>query len=350
MRAVSDTDTLGAELRAARENRDLSLAQVEKQTRIRIHYLAALEADEYAELPSAVQARGFLRNYARFLGLDADNLEARFNAVLYNQSRRGRQIPVFDDDPTPTLPSASRRTSPRAMPPPTARSTPSRESQAAGRNKSRTATQTVAANRPGGSSADERARARRARTRNMTLGTLAIVAASIAAFALVLTFVMRNNAANAVSPILSPLPPTETFTPSPTDLPTSTLPTPLPNPNATAAVSVSSGGTGLAVQITVRERAPLKITVDGQLVYNGVPVPNTVLKYQAKTSVQIHTGDAGGIDVVVNGAQQPALGPAHAIADKTYTANGASSTNSTATSAPTASIIAGPTVTTGFKP
>ena len=114
MHAVSDTDTLGVELRAARESRDLSLEQVEKQTRIRIHYLAALEADEYTELPSAVQARGFLRNYARFLGLDADNLEARFNAVLYNQSRRGRQTPVFDEDPTPTLPSASRRTSPRA--------------------------------------------------------------------------------------------------------------------------------------------------------------------------------------------------------------------------------------------
>src|SRR5579864_7978814 len=126
MRAVSDTDTVGAELRAARENRDLSLAQVEKQTRIRIHYLAALEADEYAELPSAVQARGFLRNYARFLGLDADNLEARFNAVLYNQARRGRPLPVFDDD-APTLPSVSHRTSPRPTPQPTVRSTTNRE-------------------------------------------------------------------------------------------------------------------------------------------------------------------------------------------------------------------------------
>src|SRR5579859_4156079 len=157
MRAVSDTDTLGAELRAARESRDLSLEQVEKQTRIRIHYLTALEADEYTELPSAVQARGFLRNYARFLGLDADNLEARFNAVLYNQSRRGRQTPVFDDDPTPTLPSASRRTSPRAMSQATTRTTGSREPAPAKRTGGRAAGNATGTTGRAATSADERA-------------------------------------------------------------------------------------------------------------------------------------------------------------------------------------------------
>src|SRR5579864_800950 len=209
MRAVSDTDTVGAELRAARENRDLSLEQVEKQTRIRVHYLAALELDEYAELPSAVQARGFLRNYARFLGLDADSLEARFNAALYNHARRGRHVPVFDEDPTPTLPSASRRTSPRAASQPAPRSTANRE--AAGGTYSRRSTGVTGTPTSRATSADERARARRSQTRSMTIGTLAIAAFSIMAFTLVLLYVMHNNASGS-NPILSALPPKETAT------------------------------------------------------------------------------------------------------------------------------------------
>lgn len=364
MRAVSDTDTVGAELRAARESRELSLEQVEKQTRIRIHYLAALEADEYAELPSAVQARGFLRNYARFLGLDADNLEARFNAALYNQARRGRHMPVFDEDPTPTLPSASRRTNPRVISQPAVRSTANHE-LTGGAYSRRSAGATTGAPAGRATSADERARARRSRTRNMTLGTLAIAAISIMAFALVLFYVMRNNA-SGLTPILSALPPTDTATPSPTETATSDIPTPLPNPNAIssgAAVGTMSSIGGVAIQITVHERAPLRITVDDQVVYSGVPVPNTVLKYQAKTAVQIHTGDAGGIDVVVNGVQQPPLGPAHAIADKTYTPAGLSTvstanpgTEVSATAVNLTSISGsspiptGATVTPGFKP
>ncbi|RLT33468.1 MAG: helix-turn-helix domain-containing protein [Chloroflexi bacterium] len=77
----SPLQTLGALLRERREQRSVSLADVEKATRIRQKYLAAIEADEWHLLPGEVVGRGFLRNYANFLRLDADGLIERRRAA-----------------------------------------------------------------------------------------------------------------------------------------------------------------------------------------------------------------------------------------------------------------------------
>jgi cytoskeleton protein RodZ len=69
-------ETIGPKLRQAREGRDLTIEQVAGTTRIRPHYLQALERDDLSAIPSSAQARGFLRIYAAFLGLDPDQLVA----------------------------------------------------------------------------------------------------------------------------------------------------------------------------------------------------------------------------------------------------------------------------------
>lgn len=61
---------LGRRLREAREARGLSIEQVERDTRIGRHYIEALEAEDFAAFPADVYARGFLRSYASYLGLD----------------------------------------------------------------------------------------------------------------------------------------------------------------------------------------------------------------------------------------------------------------------------------------
>ncbi len=68
------TDSIGARLRQARELRHLTLPQVSETTKLRTHYLQALENDDYSAIPSAAQARGFLRVYAEFLELDLAEL------------------------------------------------------------------------------------------------------------------------------------------------------------------------------------------------------------------------------------------------------------------------------------
>jgi len=69
---------VGQWLRETREGKGISLAEVEEVTRIRQKFLAALEADDYAALPGEVYVRGFLRNYATFLGLNPDEVLARY--------------------------------------------------------------------------------------------------------------------------------------------------------------------------------------------------------------------------------------------------------------------------------
>ena len=61
-------------LAAARERKGVDLSRAERDTKIRVRYLAALERGDYRELPGAVYTKGFLRNYALYLGLDADDV------------------------------------------------------------------------------------------------------------------------------------------------------------------------------------------------------------------------------------------------------------------------------------
>jgi cytoskeleton protein RodZ len=65
-------EDLGARLRAAREEQGISLREAEQATRIRGAFLEAIEEGRLSDLPGEVYARGFIRNYARFLGLDPD--------------------------------------------------------------------------------------------------------------------------------------------------------------------------------------------------------------------------------------------------------------------------------------
>jgi cytoskeleton protein RodZ len=72
---------IGSRLREARERRGLELADVEHDTRIRARWLRALEEERFDLLPERVYAIGFLRTYANYLGLDAqqfvDELSSR---------------------------------------------------------------------------------------------------------------------------------------------------------------------------------------------------------------------------------------------------------------------------------
>jgi cytoskeleton protein RodZ len=76
--------SLGEQLRAQRERKDITLEQAAADTRIREKFLKALEEGDYPSLPGAVYTRGFLRNYADYLDLETDEL-----VMLYQQERGG---------------------------------------------------------------------------------------------------------------------------------------------------------------------------------------------------------------------------------------------------------------------
>ncbi len=80
---------LGHLLRSQRELMGLSVGDVERHTHIRMHYVQALEEGDISHLPSPVQGRGMLSNYASFLGLDTETVLLRFadglQASLYDR-------------------------------------------------------------------------------------------------------------------------------------------------------------------------------------------------------------------------------------------------------------------------
>ncbi len=74
---VENKLTIGQILKQSREEQKLSLDEISVLTRIRVKYLAAIEADNFDVLPSSVQQKGFVRAYARALALDPSPLVAR---------------------------------------------------------------------------------------------------------------------------------------------------------------------------------------------------------------------------------------------------------------------------------
>ena len=90
------TQTIGKRLKTEREEQRLTLEKVFEATRIRVPYLQALEADDLSVLPSPVQARGYLRNYAEFLGLDFEQLLEEMHAMNAQQAS-GKVIGPADE-------------------------------------------------------------------------------------------------------------------------------------------------------------------------------------------------------------------------------------------------------------
>ncbi len=89
---------IGMELRDARLARGVTIDDAQRATRISRRYLEALEAEDFAALPAPVFARGFLRSYAQFLGIDPTELVLRFPG----EPRPADALPdvsQFDDAP-----------------------------------------------------------------------------------------------------------------------------------------------------------------------------------------------------------------------------------------------------------
>lgn len=102
------TESIGTTLKQRREARHLSIEQVAEQTRIRAHYLQALENDDLSAIPSMPQARGFLRNYAEFLGLNLDELSSAPRSIESQEPMAQAASPaeplpasVSSDEPAP---------------------------------------------------------------------------------------------------------------------------------------------------------------------------------------------------------------------------------------------------------
>jgi len=77
-----------------------AIADIAEEIRVRPHHLEALEADDYDRLPGLIYAAGFIRAYAQYLGLDGDDLVARFRRTARTEDLEAHlAFPEPLDDP-----------------------------------------------------------------------------------------------------------------------------------------------------------------------------------------------------------------------------------------------------------
>jgi cytoskeleton protein RodZ len=284
--------TFGETLRQARRARNLSLEDVERETRIPGKYLAALEDQEYAALPTLVYARGVLRAYARFLDLDPEPLLAQFRPTRA-RDEGGAIRPAL-----PLAPSG----------PPLSWSllvvllvalgaallTGYLHTQYAALDDSLQAPERPAT--AGGLDVPEPLIAPWTPLPRPTLPPLFVAVPSPAE--------APAAVAEAPEPAETPGPGTPTALPQPT-VTSTPPPSPTPPPLPRAAI---------VVEARVTERCYLQVWSDGRQVVAETVEPGTNRTFTANDRLQMRVSNAGAVQVLVNGEPQGRLGtPGQAI-------------------------------------
>ena len=118
---TSELASFGEELRREREIRGISLKEIADATKISKRFLDAIERNDHKTLPAPVFTRGFVREYARYLGLNSDEMVNRYNFAAVGDDRI-EQSAHLDRLTTPQAPPPPRKKAqPKGIPPPYAR-------------------------------------------------------------------------------------------------------------------------------------------------------------------------------------------------------------------------------------
>jgi cytoskeletal protein RodZ len=288
---------LGGTLQRQRELLSLSLAEVERHTHLRSFTLRALEEGRMEDMPSMVQARGMLANYARFLNLDGEALLLRFAEAL--QSRR-EELAALE------------------------------ESQAKPQKPARHKTASVASNQP--------------LKRVLSIDVIAtgfLVVALIGFVVWGAGSVLSLRGESGVTPtapsvsdvLLAPtqagiavpggtvaVTPTETATLAPGD---ATEEPPLATLPPTLQVSLAAGiGNRVAINLIASQRAWVQVSADGKVVYSGRLVPGNAYSYSGEKDVAVLTGNAAGFQVYFNNQDLGVVGQEGEVLNLIFTSAG----------------------------
>lgn len=293
---------LGGQMRRQRELLGLSLEDVERHTHLREHYLTALEDGRLDDLPSPVQGRGMLKNYAAFLGMNPEPLLLRFADGL--QARLAARQAVKQ----PARPAAAKRRKRRGMP----------------------------------------RLLRRLLSGDILIGGTLTVLLGLIVFWVVIRIyavsakVTPTPTAPSIAEVLlatATASPTATLPPpSPTPAPTQAFPTmpPATDPVTGALVTPNPGG-GVQVYISVRERAWMRVFVDGKVEFEGRVLPGSAYPFAGSETIEVLTGSGSALQITHNGLDAGILGAFGDVVDRIYGAQGVLT--------PTPSITPTPTIT-----
>ncbi len=268
-----DAYSLGQFLRSSREAKEIELAEAVAKLRIRQPILEAFEAGDFAATGmSEIQVRGMLRNYARYLGLDEDDVLRLYDDARFGKSRGRSWLRRRERKAD-----RSSRRHPAVPPLPM---------QEIGIEQSRSFH-------------------RRRFWSIFVLFVFSIAAIGTIAFVTLQLIGQQGLVENAESAATSDA--RLTTEPIQNQVPVPT--TAVPVMTATPALRSSYRGDGVLVNILVTQRNWLRVISDGIERFAGIAAPDSVLEYSAATEIVVSASNAQGLDIEWNGRkQQPAGG------------------------------------------
>jgi cytoskeletal protein RodZ len=275
---------IGRELRDRRESLSLTLEEVEHHIHVRKHSLQALEAGEFDKLPSSVQTRGMLNNYARFLDIDVEALLLQYADGLQAQLLERQQAPAKGRQPTETK-SKSRLPFKVKLPSSVWR----------------------------------------------YFSTDVLAGGGLILFLLIFAIWGTNRVIN-LRAVRTPLPTAPSISDfliaSPAVLGTSTA-TSSPVPSgpavgggAPAAVVIPTNGPGqVHIVLVALESTWVRVVVDQRTIFEGRITSGTAYPYDGANQIEVLTGNAAAVDIVYNQKDMGSLGGFGEVIDRIYTAN-----------------------------
>ncbi len=310
---------IGQQLNRQRLVLNLTLADVERHTHVRQRYLAALEEGKIEDLPSPVQGRGMLSNYAGFLEMDVDALLLKFAEAL--QSRRIEYIKPAASKKRPT--------------------TPRRPTRAPSW--------------------------RRLITPDLLVGSaLILVLVGFAVWTASQVTAMQQKNAEPTPPSLaqvllqtgSPVPQVSVSPTLPPNVGTRAPETggvvaPLVSSTPEATITLPAGNFGpIQVQVIAKMQTYLRVTVDGKVQFDGRAIPGNAYSYGGTNRIEMLIGNAGALQIFYNQRDLGSLGFVGQVLSLIFSKDGVVTPTplypptSTRTQAPTSTLRPSPTLPT----
>lgn len=297
---------IGAQLRERREMISLTFAEVERHTRLRANFVKALEEGAFDQLPSTVQTRGMLANYATFLGLDVDEALLRYADAL--QARRREK---YAETPRENIQTRAQT------------SMPALRMFIAG---------------------------------DLFFGLLMVAALTALAVWGVGQIVRGREepAQPTAPPIVDVLGDNAAPTPSPDigapQTQTSATPEGAAEGLATPVAPVSTSNANVTVGVFALERVFVVVSVDGKPAFEGRMLQRETKIFEAENQVVILTGDGSALRITYNGTDLGLMGGPGEVLSRVYSVSGVATPTATVSPTPTNTPLTTPTFTPTATP
>lgn len=251
---------IGNQLRETRLAKGLTLQDVEEATKIRVKYIDALEKEQFDLLPGKVYVIAFLRNYARFLGINDDDLVQQFKAINAKPA----------------------------------------DEEVLGSNKEKEKTHYKRVKKQ---NAEKASKYRKQKSRISTFLIAAVAVILVAAIALYQNYNGEPDSNSKPQAVQN-----QNDNQNPSE-----------NPEPDRNADVKPSGVELTLNVTDAQCWML-VNVDGQTTFSGIANPGETKTYTGQESIYVKLGNAGAVDVVVNGENIGKLAPLGQVVEREFTA------------------------------